>query len=77
MVLVHLGFMMVLNLTIAGVSPTLRPLRYASCSITGVSISNLTQVTTSHAPTIKEKNIFRNHSDGISSSKHLLASCGK
>ncbi len=41
--LVHLGIVMVLNLTIAGVTPPLGTLMYTSCSITGVSIHQFTK----------------------------------
>lgn len=41
--LVHLGIVMVLNLTIAGVTPPLGTLMYTSCSITGVSIHRFTK----------------------------------
>jgi len=41
--LVHLGIVMVLNLTIAGVTPPLGTLMYTSCSITGVSVHRFTK----------------------------------
>lgn len=41
--LVHLGIVMVLNLTIAGVTPPLGTLMYTSCSITGVSVHQFTK----------------------------------
>jgi len=41
--LVHLGIVMVLNLTIAGVTPPLGTLMYTSCSITGVSVHKFTK----------------------------------
>ncbi len=41
--LVHLGIVMVLNLTIAGVTPPLGTLMFTTCSITGVSIHKFTR----------------------------------
>lgn len=41
--LVHLGIVMVLNLTIAGVTPPLGTLMFTTCSISGVSIRNFTK----------------------------------
>ena len=41
--LVHLGIVMVLNLTIAGVTPPLGTLMYTSCSIIGVSVHQFTK----------------------------------
>lgn len=41
--LVHLGIAMVLNLTIAGVTPPLGTLMFTTCSISGVSIRNFTK----------------------------------
>jgi TRAP-type C4-dicarboxylate transport system permease large subunit len=41
--LVHLGIVMVLNLTIAGVTPPLGTLMFTTCSISGVGIRNFTK----------------------------------
>ena len=41
--LVHLGIVIVLNLTIAGVTPPIGTLMYTTCSITGVSIADFTR----------------------------------
>jgi tripartite ATP-independent transporter DctM subunit len=40
---VHFGVVMVLNLTIAGVTPPVGTLMYTTCSITGVSIADFTR----------------------------------
>lgn len=40
---VHFGIVMVLNLTIAGVTPPVGTLMYTTCSITGVSVGDFTQ----------------------------------
>ena len=40
---VHFGVVMVLNLTIAGVTPPVGTLMYTTCSITGVSVGDFTR----------------------------------